>query len=182
MLQEPDVSSTTKPRVYIFPTFKEEKNIDELPASKVTLKELVLAETVIPLYNEMCTTCENSSFAQEWIEHSGESGLSVFHVGQGSTAYDKWEPIYIGTNSEPIYDEMLSLEGKREKIVQMYTLCLKGYEFHVLDNAFLVYRPGSTKHKLWHRDMFVAEQYTFIKEELIPRYLTMFKEDEKCYI
>ena len=31
-----------------------------------------------------------------------------------------WEPIYIGTNQDPLYDERLHWEGKADKMSQVY--------------------------------------------------------------
>ena len=33
--------------------------------------------------------------------------------------FHRWEPIYIGTNAEPFYDERLSWEGKQDKMTQV---------------------------------------------------------------
>ncbi|KAG8224662.1 hypothetical protein J437_LFUL005103 [Ladona fulva] len=56
--------------------------------------------------------------------------------------YHRWEPIYIGTNREPLYSEVLSWEGQQDKMTQMHQMCLLGYHFVVLDRAFLVHTPG----------------------------------------
>ena len=54
--------------------------------------------------------------------------------------YHHWEPIYIGTNEEPWYDERLTWEGRADKMDQGFRLCLLDYEFYILDNAFLIHR------------------------------------------
>ena len=55
------------------------------------------------------------------------------------------EPIFIGTNSDPPYDERLSWDGRGEKMTQAYEMCLMDYEFHVLSSAYLVHQPGISK-------------------------------------
>lgn len=45
--------------------------------------------------------------------------LSVFHIGKRTGYFVHWEPIYIGTNAEPHYDERLSWEGKSDKMTQV---------------------------------------------------------------
>ena len=51
--------------------------------------------------------------------------LGVFHIGKRNGAYIHWEPIYIGTHSDPHYDERLSWEGKSDKMTQvMYQFCI----------------------------------------------------------
>ncbi|KAJ9590756.1 hypothetical protein L9F63_016272 [Diploptera punctata] len=56
--------------------------------------------------------------------------------------YHRWEPVYIGTNKEPLYSELLTWEGQQDKMTQMNEMCLMGYRFVILDGAFLVHVPG----------------------------------------
>lgn len=44
--------------------------------------------------------------------------MHVFHVGKRSPPYQHWEPIYIGTHQDPLYDERLSWEGRSDKMTQ----------------------------------------------------------------
>ncbi|KAG8255170.1 hypothetical protein J6590_009564 [Homalodisca vitripennis] len=66
--------------------------------------------------------------------------------------YHRWEPIYIGTNQEPLYSELLSWEGKQDKMIQMHEMCLLGYHFVILDGAFLVHAPGIKRRSGTSRD------------------------------
>lgn len=58
-------------------------------------------------------------FIQAWIDAEPSNGLNVFTIGKRSGKFASWEPIYIGTALEPLYDERLSWEGKRDKMVQV---------------------------------------------------------------
>ena len=40
-------------------------------------------------------------------------------TGKRETPYNRWEPIYIGTNEDPSYDERLTWEGRSDKMVQV---------------------------------------------------------------
>ena len=51
--------------------------------------------------------------------------MSVVHVGKRQAEYNKWEPIYVGTHREPLYDERLSWEGKSDKMTQVRLTMLK---------------------------------------------------------
>lgn len=46
--------------------------------------------------------------------------LDIFHIGKRIGPFVHWEPIFIGTNFEPLYDERLSWEGKSDKMTQVY--------------------------------------------------------------
>ena len=88
----------------------------------------------------MCDKCHNIPKANEWQQAEIKPGLDIFHVGKRVYPYHHWEPIYIGTNEEPWYDERLTWEGRADKMLQGFKLCLLDYEFHILDNAFLIHR------------------------------------------
>ena len=45
--------------------------------------------------------------------------MHVFHIGKRSPPYQHWEPIYIGTHEDPLYDERLSWEGRSDKMTQV---------------------------------------------------------------
>ena len=46
-------------------------------------------------------------------------GMSVFHIAKRHKPFQRWEPIYVGTNNEPVYDERVSWEGKSDKMTQV---------------------------------------------------------------
>ena len=88
--------------------------------------------------------------------------MSVFKVAKRHPPYHHWEPIFIGTNNEPFYDERLSWEGRSDKMTQVqnntflfnnyvdyalfffqgYQMCVQDYDFLILNKAFLIHRPG----------------------------------------
>ena len=45
--------------------------------------------------------------------------MHIFKEAKRHPPYDHWEPIYIGTNDVPIYDERLTWEGKYDKMTQV---------------------------------------------------------------
>ena len=45
-------------------------------------------------------------------------------VTQRIGEFSEWEPIYIGTHLEPLFDERLSWEGHNDKRVQVMSSCL----------------------------------------------------------
>jgi len=78
-----------------------------------------------------------------------------------------WEPIFVGTNRDPLYDERLSWEGMSDKMSQMYEMCLMNYELHILDNAFLVHSPGikkDWKKNLNWRKPFMRDRYRILRQ------------------
>ena len=106
--------------------------------------ELLKSNIVIPFGKNVCPHCHTIPKALEWPEAEIKPGLNIFYVGKRIKPFQHWEPIYIGTNQEPGYDERLTWEGRSDKMAQGFKLCLLNYEFHILDNAFLIHRYGIT--------------------------------------
>ena len=66
---------------------------------------------------------------------------------------------------------------------QMYILCVRDYEFHVLDNAFLVHRPGiKLKNKKAIKNPIVDRQNKNIRNRIRQEYKILFGERRKCTI
>ncbi|XP_050714560.1 beta-1,4-glucuronyltransferase 1-like isoform X2 [Eriocheir sinensis] len=182
MLKRPDVSNTTNPRVFVFSIFEVQENVT-VPETKEELLRMLDTKEAIPFHKYVCPKCHNVPMSKEWMKGPVKPGVNVFHIGKRKPPFSKWEPIYIGTNKDPLYDERLSWEGKSDKMTQMYILCVRDYEFHILDNAFLVHRPGIKKvHKEPQRDKIVARQNAAIRGKILPEYKTIFGIRKSCVI
>lgn len=129
------------PRVFVNSIFEIAAN-HSLPQNKSELVTLLNSNIVIPFHKTVCPQCHKIPKAVEWPNATIKPGMNVYYVGKRIRPFQHWEPIYIGTNQEPLYDERLSWEGRSDKMAQGYKLCLLNYEFHILDNAFLIHRPG----------------------------------------
>lgn len=45
--------------------------------------------------------------------------MEVFTVGKRENEFHHWEPIFIGTHTDPLYDERLSWEGQADKMTHV---------------------------------------------------------------
>lgn len=91
----------------------------------------------------VCDICQNFPDRNLWASQVPiNNTLNVFRSAKRTRKRNSWEPLYIGTNDEPLYDERLSWDGKRDKMSQMYEMCLLNYDLLILDNSFLVHAPG----------------------------------------
>ena len=75
--------------------------------------------TAIPFHKKLCPGCHNIPKSKEWMASPETTGLHVFHIGKRTGYFVHWEPIFIGTHSDPLYDERLSWEGKSDKMTQV---------------------------------------------------------------
>ncbi|XP_063873317.1 beta-1,4-glucuronyltransferase 1-like [Scylla paramamosain] len=181
MLKRPDISNTTNPRVFVLPVFEVQKGA-AVPETKKELVRLLNRRHAITFHKHICANCHIIPRYQEWLKDPIKPGLSAFHVGKRYPPFDIWEPRYVGTNKEPVYDERLSWEGMTDRMVQMFFLCLLDYEFHILDNAFVVHRPGIKKQiSSPMRDILVEKQTAMI-EKIIPEYKAIFGVRKGCRI
>ncbi len=72
--------------------------------------------TAIPFHKYVCPNCHTIPKQKEWLKAPVSPGLHVFHIAKRK---GHWEPIFIGTNKDPYYDERLSWEGKSDKMTQV---------------------------------------------------------------
>jgi hypothetical protein len=75
--------------------------------------------TAIPFHKKLCPGCHNIPKSKEWMAAKETAGLHVFHIGKRTGYFVHWEPIFIGTHHDPLYDERLSWEGKSDKMTQV---------------------------------------------------------------
>eukprot|EP00096_Caligus_rogercresseyi_P015408 TRINITY_DN7848_c0_g1_i1.p1 TRINITY_DN7848_c0_g1~~TRINITY_DN7848_c0_g1_i1.p1 ORF type:complete len:448 (-),score=121.69 TRINITY_DN7848_c0_g1_i1:197-1540(-) len=131
------------PRVFVNSIFEVKKDILKIPESKAELLAALDSGDAIPFHQKVCSLCHSIPNSTEWMDKSHiQDKMSIFHTAKRVSPFQHWEPIYIGTHEDPLYDERLSWEGRSDKMTQGYQLCLKDYDFHILNNAFLIHRPG----------------------------------------
>lgn len=130
------------PHVYVLPIFEVNAGV-EPPLTKNDLIQLVKKGEAIFFHKWVCDICQNFPDREKWIESiPSNDSLNIFRSAKRLRTRSTWEPLYIGTNAEPLYDERLTWEGKRDKMSQMFEMCLLNYDLLILDNAFLVHAPG----------------------------------------
>ncbi|CAL4179748.1 unnamed protein product, partial [Meganyctiphanes norvegica] len=114
-LKQKDFSNSTVPRVYVLPIF-EVKETAYPPQTKDQLQAMLKNNDAVPFHKTLCGACHNIPKLKEWQELPYTPGLKVIHIGKRHSPYQLWEPIYVGTHKEPLYDERLSWEGKKDKM------------------------------------------------------------------
>ncbi|XP_059086555.1 beta-1,4-glucuronyltransferase 1-like [Tigriopus californicus] len=153
LLENPEKS----PVAFVLPIFEIAKNVP-YPKNKAELVKLYNKNESVYFHANFCRHCQRFPGLEEWVQpfkirkdkkkrakkiKAGESlTISIAHVSKREPPYDRWEPIYIGTQDDPLYDERLSWEGFQDKMSQMVELCLRNFTFAVLDNAYLIHKPG----------------------------------------
>lgn len=170
------------PKVFVLSIFEVDEK-SQPPNNKTQLVQMLKAGTAIPFHKKLCSGCHNVPKSKEWQEAPETEDLHVFHVGKRTGSFVHWEPIFIGTNNDPLYDERLSWEGKSDKMTQGYALCVLDYDFLILDNVFLVHRPGIKIFKKDpHRDMLTAKTNALIKKIIMPELKVLYGTRKGCAV
>lgn len=106
--------------------------------------------------------------------------MRIFAETTRTGKFYHWEPIYIGTQDDPHYDERLSWEGKSDKMTQGYLLCALNYKLSLLSDAFLVHRPGFKTFSEAVRPKLEAQAYEIIRKEIGPELYKVYGKKEGC--
>lgn len=107
------------PKVFVLSIFEVEANVTALPYDKPELIYMLNNKSAIPFHKYVCSDCHRIPKAAEWLKAPFQPGLKVFHIGKRHDKYRHWEPIFIGTKFDPMYDERLSWEGRSDKMTQV---------------------------------------------------------------
>ncbi|CAH4017042.1 beta-1,4-glucuronyltransferase 1 [Pieris brassicae] len=174
------LSTSTKPRVFPISIFEVDAKY-QVPSSKTELRAMLANKTAIPFHKFVCPNCHNIPQGQQWMNAAETNQMDVFHVGKRRGKFVHWEPIFIGTHQDPYYDERLSWDGKKDKMTQGYILCVKDYDFMILNNAFLIHKPG-IKHyvKNAKRDSIAGRQSAVVKSIIMPELKKLFGTRNGC--
>lgn len=76
---------------------------------------------------------------------------------------------------------MNQFEIKWIYLFQAFILCVLDYEFHVLDNAFLVHRPGIKKlNDIEYRNAHKKQTRKTMNDIIVPELLSLYGERNGC--
>ncbi|GJQ65399.1 hypothetical protein Trydic_g7509 [Trypoxylus dichotomus] len=170
--------------VYVVPVFEIER-YEEIPRSKNKLLDLIKDERAVYFHRHLCFHCQKFPGLQNWLQDDPGDIVKPLLSVKREYPFHRWEPIYIGTKSDPYYSEVLTWEGKQDKMTQMLEMCLIGYKFVILDGAFLVHWPGIKRKSMdmrirnrWRSPYLLqnSRQYSFIINKLFNKY----SKNPKC--
>ncbi|XP_035219660.1 beta-1,4-glucuronyltransferase 1-like [Stegodyphus dumicola] len=140
------------PQVWVVPVFEVHSQF-RAPFTKSGLRSMYLKKQAISFHKYRCDVCHRIPNVTEWIQYKDSSNseaaeslepLKIWTTVKRNRHFrlDSWEPFFIGTREDPEFDIRLSWEGKQNKMQVAYEMCLMDYDFHIIQNAFLVHAPG----------------------------------------
>lgn len=177
---EKPLNTSTAPRVFPLSLFEISSEV-QVPSTKTELQYMLRNKTAIPFHKFVCPNCHNIPQGKQWMAAPETDEMGVFHIGKRRGKFVHWEPIFIGTHQDPYYDERLSWDGKKDKMPQGYILCVKDYDFMILNNAFLTHKPGIKRYKKnSKRDISVNKQSNYVIKVIMPELKRLFGTRKGC--
>ncbi|KAG8199719.1 hypothetical protein JTE90_000816 [Oedothorax gibbosus] len=178
--------NTTSSEVWVLPVFEVHSGFPS-PRTKFQLKQMFTSHQAISFHKYKCNICHMIPDLRGWLNKETQwksevaestEDLRVFSTVKRSRKLrlGDWEPFFIGTKEDPEFDIRLSWEGKANKMQMAYEMCLRDYDFHIVENAFLVHAPGIRVYNLTRdraRMKYIRENKKYMK--------TIKKELKKMY-
>ncbi|XP_054166208.1 beta-1,4-glucuronyltransferase 1-like [Oppia nitens] len=167
--------SRNYPVVYVMPIFEVDESVAEAPTNKSELSKLMAKGKAVFFHHYTCDSCQSFPNRKQWLNYKPKTNdsLGIFLITQRTRMMTYWEPLYIGTNNEPWYDERINWDGKLDKMTHMIEMCLLGYRLAILDNAFLVHAPGIKRSGRQNDQVFIvvfpnAKLYNTVSSQILP--------------
>ncbi|XP_056640217.1 beta-1,4-glucuronyltransferase 1-like [Diorhabda sublineata] len=182
--QNPQYFEEKSKNVYVLPIF-EILAEHTVPESKKELQNMYKNATAFGFHVNVCPRCHKIPKQQKWMDTEETDGLSIFALTKRQGEHAVWEPFFVCTQKEPLWDERLNWEGQGNKMCQAFHLCILDYNFLVFDNAFLIHKPGVKKKKIQnikYKDQQKINNRILkhIQDELKSIYGTSMGDTKKC--
>ncbi|XP_022083043.1 beta-1,4-glucuronyltransferase 1-like [Acanthaster planci] len=161
----------SKRTAFVVPAF-EIRDGAEIPSTKERLiRDAAMYGRIRPFYAEDCPYCHNHTDYHRWEKVKGTPG--AVNIAYTVEWKPLWEPFYIGHRDVPLYDERFKQYGFN-RISQVCEMHVAGYNFAVLDTAFLVHK-GFKEKSAYHAHKLLEnrknkELFLHFQEELKVKY------------
>lgn len=111
-------TNLTERTVYALPLY-EIKADQKIPETKTELQNMIRNNTAFIFHSRQCLPCYKIPESEKWEMQRETDRLNVFKSVKRTGLFKYWEPIYIGTKQDPLFDERLYLEGRNTKSIQV---------------------------------------------------------------
>lgn len=154
-----------------------------VPETKHELIEMFHKNISVWFHYAICAKCHGVPMADAWInDTSPEDQMRVLTTATRTGDHVKWEPFFVGTHEDPLFDERLPWEGKFDKMPQNFIMCLLGYQYNLLTSAFIVHKPGIKKLREARRYGYELVARKKLKEVIVPSIHSIYGNNKDCII
>ena len=127
----------------------------------------------------MCLECHRIPSPDVWLNDTDYSNMKVIATTKRQKSFYHWEPFYVGTNNDPLFDDRITYERSSDKMSQAYSMCLMDYNLNILSNGFLVHKNGIKTAKEALQPGF-NEGREFLMKVVLPEVNSKYGEREGC--
>ncbi|KAL7050232.1 hypothetical protein ACKWTF_003999 [Chironomus riparius] len=164
--------------VFVFAVFEILTN-ETIPDIKQDLIKLVNEQKVFLFHSHICLECHMIPGVELWLNDTDYTSMKVITTAKRQGPFFHWEPFYVGTNNDPLFDDRITYERSSDKMSQAYTMCVMDYNFNVLSNAFLVHKNGVKTNRPTRQPGF-KEGVNFLLNVALPEISSKYGEREGC--
>lgn len=116
--QNPDLFADDQRNVFVLPVFEVTSNV-KVPTSKTELQTMLSNGSAIIFHKSMCAHCHTVIGSDMWIKTKETPGLGVLTKGYREGKQKHWEPFFVQTHREPLFDERIPWEGSGDRMDQV---------------------------------------------------------------
>lgn len=173
----------TRPRIYVLPIF-EIGDTKHVPENKTELQAKLKTGKAQLFHKRICASCHAIPNLTQWEKQMETEDLDVFTIGKRVGKHRVWEAFYVGTKEDPLFDERYSWEGQGNKMSQGFAMCLLDYDYMILNNAFIIHKPG-IKHSKEQVKSFAKEvrkSDAMLKQVTKPMLISIYGDRKGCFL
>ena len=104
--------------VFVLPTFEIHAQ-EKPPSNKRELMAAVRNGLAIYFHRFVCTHCQRFPGLTKWLLRPDPGRVRPLIVTRREYPHHRWEPVFIGTREDPMYNEEMSWEGRQDKMAQV---------------------------------------------------------------
>lgn len=108
---------------FVVPVFEIEET-QQPPKNKRELMAAINKDLAVYFHKYMCIHCQRFPGITKWMLRPDPGRVKPLIVTRREYPHHRWEPVYIGTQDDPLYNENMTWEGRQEKMSQvLFILC-----------------------------------------------------------
>lgn len=80
---------------------------------------MIKDKSAILFHKKVCSLCHRIPNETQWMNKAETEGIDAFVSAKRHDRYRVWEPFFVCTPDEPLWDERFNWEGQSNKMVQV---------------------------------------------------------------
>lgn len=80
---------------------------------------MIRNKSAILFHKTVCSLCHRIPNETQWMNKAETEGIDAFVSAKRHDRYRVWEPFFVCTPDEPLWDERFNWEGQSNKMVQV---------------------------------------------------------------